>query len=223
MHMNKSLLAVTTAALLLGSISAASAQSAYSQPPYGDDASYGYSDRYDPNYDARYDSRDNGRYDERSDSRYDNRYDNRYDDRYDNRYSGRDDRYDRYGDNGNLHDRDCDGISDRYDRNDSRSVNDRDCDGISNRFDRRDGRHHNARRSYAVSSYHAPSGYRYARYQYGSRLPRNYWGNNYYIDYRPYGLAPPPSGYQWNRVGNDAYMISMQNGMVAEAIYSLFR
>ena len=111
--MNKSLLAVATAALFLGSIGAASAQSTY-QPPYGDDASYGYTQSYDPNYD----SRDDGRYDERGDSRYDERYDERddprYDDRYDNRDARRDDRYDGRGDGRSRHDRDCDGISDRY-------------------------------------------------------------------------------------------------------------
>ena len=69
----------------------------------------------------------------------------------------------------------------------------------------------------------APRDYRHARYSYGSRLPRGYWGSSYYIDYRPYGLAPPPRGYRWNRVGNDVYLISVRDGLIAEAIYSLFR
>ena len=30
-------------------------------------------------------------------------------------------------------------------------------------------------------------------------------------------------GYRWNRVGNDVYMVSTRDGMVAEAVYSLFR
>ena len=131
-------------------------------------------------------------------------------------------RYDRHDDRG-RHDRDCDGVSDRRDRHDSRSAHDRDCDGIDNRFDRHDGRHHNARRSFAGPRYIGPRGYRYARYSYGQRLPSGYWGGSYYVDYAPYGLAPPPRGYRWNRVGNDVYLVSITNGLIAEAVYSLFR
>ena len=121
------------------------------------------------------------------------------------------------------HDRDHDGVPNSRDRYDNRNVRDRDCDGIVNRFDRHDGRHHYARRSYAGPRYYEPRGYRYTRWTYGSRLPRGYWGDSYYIDYRPYGLAPPPRGYRWNRVGNDVYLVSVRDGLIAEAIYSLFR
>ena len=215
--MNKSLLAVATTALLLGSVGTAAAQSRNDgtyDPYYGNSGS-AYDERYDNRGDDRYDERYDERYDTRYDGRYDTRYDSRYDERYDNRAQTRNGR--------SRNDRDCDGISDRYDRDDRRNVRDRDCDGIHNRFDRRDGRHHTARLSFATSRYNAPSGYRYARYDYGTRLPRNYWGNNYYVDYQPYGLAAPPSGYRWNRVGNDVYMVNVRNGMIAEAVYSLFR
>jgi Ni/Co efflux regulator RcnB len=120
------------------------------------------------------------------------------------------------------HDRDCDGITDRYDHHDKRNVHDRDCDGIANRFDHRDGRNHHARRSFAGPRYVAPRDYRYVRYSDGMRLPAGYWGSAYYVDYGPYGLAPPPSGYRWNRVGNDVYLVSVRDGLIAEAIYSLF-
>jgi Ni/Co efflux regulator RcnB len=126
-------------------------------------------------------------------------------------------------DNRGRHDRDCDGVVDRYDRHDRRSARDRDCDGISNRFDRHDGRAHDARRSFAGPRYVGPRGYRYARYRDGMRLPAGYWGGAYYIDYAPYGLAPPPPGYRWNRVGNDAYLVAISSGLIAEAVYSLFR
>jgi Ni/Co efflux regulator RcnB len=250
MHMNKSLLAVATSALMLASIGSASAQSY--ERTYDSDSSYENDARYATGnaatYDYGYDNDNDGRYDDRDGSRYDERYDPRYDPRYatgtdprnDPRYAESRVRYDRYGNrldgrNGsrydnrsaragrNSHDRDCDGISDRYDRHDQRSVNDRDCDGIDNRFDRNDGRHHDARRSFVGSRYVAPRGYSYTRYAYGSRLPTGYWGNNYYVDYQPYGLAQPPSGYRWNRVGNDVYMVSTRNGLIAEAVYSLFR
>jgi Ni/Co efflux regulator RcnB len=204
--MNKSLIAVAVAALLFGAASTVSAQSY--DPGYSNSSSYGYEDRYDPRYDERSNARD--------DERYDERYDPRNDPRYDQRYDNRQDAYSR-------NDRDCDGIADRYDRDDSRSANDRDCDGVDNRFDRHDGRHNNARQSFIGSRYHAPRGYRYARYSYGTRLPAGYWGSSYYVDYRPYGLSRPPMGYRWNRVGNDVYMVNTRDGMVAEAVYRLFR
>lgn len=136
-------------------------------------------------------------------------------DRYDNRYGRGDARY--------VRDRDCDGLPDRYDRNDRRSRHDRDCDGVPNRFDRIDNRTYQARTRYQGPRYIAPRGYHEYRYRVGARLPSGYWGNAYYIDYRPYGLAPPPYGYRWNRVGNDVYLVSTRDGLIAEVIYSLFR
>lgn len=136
-------------------------------------------------------------------------------DRYDNRYSRSDRRY--------LRDRDCDGVPDRYDYNDSRSVRDRDCDGVPNRFDRIDDRTYRARESYYAPRYVAPYGYSSRTYSVGSYLPRGYYDSIYYIDYRPYGLAPPPRGYSWVRVGNDVYLASARTGLIAEVIYSLFR
>jgi Ni/Co efflux regulator RcnB len=143
--------------------------------------------------------------------------------RYDRDHDGVPNSRDRHDDRA-RNDRDCDGVANRYDQHDRRNVRDRDCDGIHNRFDRHDGRRvHNARRSYSGPRYIAPRDYRYSRYAYGARLPRGYWGNAYYIDYAPYGLAPPPRGYRWNRVGNDVYLVSVRDGLIAEAIYSLFR
>lgn len=136
-------------------------------------------------------------------------------DRYDNRYRRTDSRY--------LRDRDCDGVPDRYDYNDSRNVRDRDCDGVPNRFDRINDRTYRARQSYYAPRYAAPYGYRYAQYSVGSYLPRGYYGSSYYVDYRPYGLSPPPYGYTWVRVGNDVYLTSTRTGLIAEVIYSLFR
>jgi Ni/Co efflux regulator RcnB len=76
---------------------------------------------------------------------------------------------------------------------------------------------------YTAPRYAAPMGYAYNRWNVGTRLPYGYYGSRYYIDYRPYGLAAPPYGYRWNRVGNDAYLVSTTNGLIAEVIYSLFR
>ena len=116
--------------------------------------------------------------------------------------------------------RDCDGVN--RDHHDNRNKKGKDCDGIANRFDHHDGRNHTARRSYAGSRYVEPRDYRYARYNSGARLPQGYYGSGYYVDYQPYDLAPPPQGYRWNRVGNDVYLVSVRDGLIAEAVYSLF-
>jgi len=118
--------------------------------------------------------------------------------------------------------RDCDGIARSHHDNRNKKG---DCDRSShNRFDDdRTVRVHNARRSFDGPRYIAPRDYRYVRYNSGGRLPQGYYGSGYYVDYQPYGLAPPPQGYRWNRVGNDVYLVSVRDGLIAEAVYSLFR
>ena len=116
--------------------------------------------------------------------------------------------------------RDCDGVERAH--HDNRNKKGKDCDGSHNRFDTREARAHNARRSFAGPRYVAPRDYRYVRYDSGARLPQGYYGSGYYVDYQPYGLAQPPQGYRWNRVGNDVYMVSVRDGLIYEAVYSLF-
>ena len=117
--------------------------------------------------------------------------------------------------------RDCDGVARGH--HDNRDKKGKDCDVRHNRFDDRTVRAHNARRSFDGPRYVAPRDYRYVRYNSGARLPQGYYSSGYYVDYQPYGLAPPPQGYRWNRVGNDVYMVSMRDGLIAQAVYSLFR
>jgi Ni/Co efflux regulator RcnB len=211
--MNKTLIAMASTLLLTGTMSfAASAQSS------------GYYDSYGRYHPSAYDSRDDVYQDY---GRYDDRYDNRYDDRYVDTRADRDrdgvyDRYDRYDDlRGVSWDRDRDGMNDRYEDHGVRPYADRDRDGVPDRYDRRDDRRY-AQRRFQAGRYYAPRNYRYVRYDIGSRLPAGYYGSSYYIDYRPYGLNPPPRGYRWNRVGSDAYLVSVTNGLVREVIYSLF-
>jgi Ni/Co efflux regulator RcnB len=127
-----------------------------------------------------------------------------------------------HSDERSHHDQDCDGIANGRDHQNQGNKKDKDCDGIANRFDHHDGRAHTARRSFAGPRYVAPQDYRYARYDYGSRLPKGYWGDSYYVNYQTYSLAPPPVGYRWNRVGNDVYLVSVRDGLIAEAVYSMF-
>ena len=117
--------------------------------------------------------------------------------------------------------RDCDGRVRAH--HDNRDKKGKDCDDRHNRFDDRDVLVHNARRTFEGPRYIAPRDYRYVRYDSGARLPQGYYGDSYYVDYQPYDLAPPPQGYRWNRVGNDVYMVSVRDGLIAQAVYSLFR
>jgi len=204
--MKKTILALTSALLMAGT-GAAMAQTYYYDYGHGSDPYYwntdsdrdGVADRYD-RYDNRY-------------GRYDDRYD-----RYDDRYEYRGSRYSSYND------RDCDGIPNGRDYNDRYSARDRDCDGVPNRFDRIDDRTYRARVSFtAPSRYSAPYGYRYRTYSVGSRLPSVYFSNDYYVDYRPYGLSAPPYGYHWVRVGSDVYLVRNSTGLISEVVYSLFR
>jgi Ni/Co efflux regulator RcnB len=196
----KSLLALATAVLLAGAAGSASAQQSW----YDRDGNLhivgtdynrdGVPDRLQGNV------------------AYGSRYG--YDSRYaDTRYG-----YDRY-----ANDRDCDGVPDRYDQYDRRNYRDRDCDGVPNGYDLYDNRGYTATRVYAAPRYVAPYGYNYNRWTVGSRLPSNYYGSRYYVDYRPYGLAQPHYGYRRNRVGNDAYLVTTTSGLIGEIVYSLFR
>lgn len=143
---------------------------------------------------------------------------NRYD-RYDNRYE-----YDRWGHRILSSDRDCDGVVDRYDPY-APDRRDADCDGVSNRYDNYYNNRaysYSAPRRYSGSRYVAPYGYRGSRWSVGGYLPSGYYSQSYYIDYAPYGLQRPPYGYRWNRVGNDVYLVSTRNGLIAQVVYDLF-
>jgi Ni/Co efflux regulator RcnB len=119
-------------------------------------------------------------------------------------------------------DRDCDGVPDSRDRH-VRDVHDADCDGIPNYRDRNYRDRHYDRR---YSSRHDWQTYGYGgnhRWSIGAYLPREYYGSSYYIDYEPYGLERPHYGYRWDRVGNDAYLISTNNGLIIRVEYDVFR
>lgn len=88
--------------------------------------------------------------------------------------------------------------------------------------------HHDNRRYQAPRQYHTkiryvqPRGYRYARWNVGAALPNGYYASPYYVDYRPYGLAPPPRGYHWVRVDRDVYLVETGNGLIRDILYGLF-
>jgi Ni/Co efflux regulator RcnB len=54
-------------------------------------------------------------------------------------------------------------------------------------------------------------------------LPRFFFEDRYYIDnFFELGLPPPPYGYRWLRVGDDALLVDLRNGLIADVIPGVF-
>lgn len=104
-----------------------------------------------------------------------------------------------------------------------RGGNDRD------RHDQRPGdnnsnyERHASKRYKAPSRYQPPRGYQARQWHRGDKLPANYRGKAYAVDYRHYGLSAPPRGYQYVRVNNDVVLTAIATGVVASVIYQLFQ
>jgi Ni/Co efflux regulator RcnB len=60
--------------------------------------------------------------------------------------------------------------------------------------------------------------HRHHRWSKGQRLPAQYRGRGYYVDYRSHHLRPPPRGYQWVRVDNDYMLVALTTGLIASII-----
>jgi len=89
------------------------------------------------------------------------------------------------------------------------------------RWDDRHDRYEH-RRFRAPARYLPPRGYYSHRWAVGHRLPSTYYARPYYVDYRAYGLAPPPRGHHWVRVDNDVFLVALTSGLIANAIHDLF-
>lgn len=129
----------------------------------------------------------------------------------DQRYDGRHDsnRYDRHG---------RDGIGDGYrgDRHTGRGYDHRG----GHRYGDPGYRHYGRYR--APHRYAYPRGYDARSWSIGHRLPPAYYGPSYYVDYRPYGLAPPPFGYRWVRIDNDVVLVAIATGLIADIVDDLY-
>lgn len=81
--------------------------------------------------------------------------------------------------------------------------------------------HHRPR--FHAGAYHAPPGYRHHYWKRGGRLPRAYYAPRYVIHHHHvYHLRPPPRGYHWVRVGNDAVLAAVATGLIMEVIHHHF-
>ena len=76
----------------------------------------------------------------------------------------------------------------------------------------------------APNRYQPPRGYQAGhQWRHGEKLPSNYRGKSYVVDYRHYGLRAPPRGYQYVRVGNDVVLTAIATGVISSVIYQLFQ
>lgn len=94
----------------------------------------------------------------------------------------------------------------------------------------RDGRRDWGRRDYHWGGaryrgpvYVHPRGYGYRPWNIGYRLPSAYYSDRYWIgDPGYYRLPPAYRGTRWVRVGTDALLISVYNGMIVQAVRGLY-
>lgn len=109
--------------------------------------------------------------------------------------------------------------------------NDRDRDGY------RDGRHddrpqwrpgayprsfHSPRR-YHAHPYRRPPHFYVHVWSFGELLPYAWFGPEYVItDWWAYDLPPPPPGYDWVRVGDDALLVDEYTGRIVQVVRDLF-
>ena len=131
--------------------------------------------------------------DQRGDQRQEHRQEQRRDHRQDQRAEARHDNRD-WRENRNYF---------RYDR------------------DRRDVRWNSNR--HRVPAYVYPRGYRYQVWGAGYRLPAVYFGNRYWISYpERYRLPIAYPGTRWIRVGPDALLINVVDGMIIQAVRGIY-
>ena len=59
-------------------------------------------------------------------------------------------------------------------------------------------------------------------YQPGMRLPAPWYADRYALAPLPYGLPPPPAHHRWVIVDDDAVLVAIATGLVADFVYDLF-
>jgi Ni/Co efflux regulator RcnB len=59
------------------------------------------------------------------------------------------------------------------------------------------------------------------RFEVGQRLPPGSYGNVTETDWKVRGLHQPPAGMAWYRLGDNYYLVSLDDGRVNDAVYNL--
>ena len=93
-------------------------------------------------------------------------------------------------------------------------------------YDRREdrGREMREHRNFDSGRYRRPHGWYAHRWRRGDRLPLAWRGPAYVIpDYGYYRLRPPPPGYYWVRVDDNAVLAVIGTGIVVDVAYNIFR
>ena len=90
------------------------------------------------------------------------------------------------------------------------------------RYDWRNYR--NSHRSlFRLSRYFDPYGYSYRRFSIGFNLGSSYYGSNYWLnDPWMYRLPPAYGPYRWVRYYDDALLVNIYTGQVADVLYNFF-
>ena len=74
-----------------------------------------------------------------------------------------------------------------------------------------------------AGEYWRPRGYYEHYWRRGERLPLEYRAPVYVVpDVAVYHLSPPPPGYYWVRVDNNAVLAAVATGVVIDVAYNLF-
>ncbi|MCP5476439.1 MAG: RcnB family protein [Rhodanobacteraceae bacterium] len=74
----------------------------------------------------------------------------------------------------------------------------------------------------APSRYYYPRGYGYRSWYIGYRLPAPFYSSYYYVDYRPYGIAPPPYGCRWVRIDGDLVLVELATGVIVDLLTGFY-
>jgi Ni/Co efflux regulator RcnB len=87
----------------------------------------------------------------------------------------------------------------------------------------RDRPEYRYREQFDSGRYWRPPGYYVHEWQRGDRLPITFRAPAYVIpDFAVYHLRPPPPGYYWVRVNNNAVLAAITTGVVVSIAYNLF-
>jgi Ni/Co efflux regulator RcnB len=128
-------------------------------------------------------------------------------------------------DHGHWHDQRHDEHHDREDRHFRDEHHDRD-EHYYRDEDHDRGEHRGERREHEdfdSGRYERPHGWYEHRWHRGDRLPPGYREQGYVIpDPVVYRLRPPPPGYYWVRVDNNAVLAAVATGVVIDVAVNLF-
>lgn len=75
---------------------------------------------------------------------------------------------------------------------------------------------------YRGPAFYHPAGYGYRYYGPGARVPRAYFSSRYFIDPAPYRLPAVYGGTRWVRLGPDALLVRLYDGIVVRSVRGIF-